>query len=325
MKACILLPWRFVRFARENCELYLLDFCYMVSYWTVLGCALAYLRITTGLETPLHRYNAMITRCIFVYANGALVWSVAIFRNSLVFYNIDQITSCFIHLSPALLCWCVRWGGGQGFQLIEESFPAMFEVCPGVSAQAADDCLRWSRLLTWCTECEVGLKGFLVQPVLFYVIAWALPYYLFHFCLFRGYIERCGKETLYGLVMSDAGKSRLIRLLPEPLHPLGYLLQHFAVVASLGVLTIAFWSNFVLHTAFILLMLVTAVHNGSTYTFRVFGLRYADSVLQKHKDEIMPVMGKRYSTGAMARRYSTGAMAYQQLKAVEAAEDLEED
>jgi len=272
----------------------------MVSYWTVFGCALAYLRISRGWETPLHRYNAMITRCIFVYANGALVWSVAIFRNSLVFYSIDQVTSVFIHLSPALLCWCTRWGGGQGIQMIEEWFPGMFEVCPGISAQQADECLKWSRLLTWCTECEVGVKGFLLQPVMFYVLAWALPYYLFHFCFFKDYIERSGKETLYALVMGDKSKSRLIRLLPEPLHPLGYLLQHFALVAVLGLMTMVFWSNFVLHTAFIAFMIVIAVHNGSTYTFRVFGLRYADSVLKKHKDEILPGRLKRLSTGAMA-------------------------
>jgi len=313
-KACILLPWRLVRFAKANCELYMLDFCYMVSYWTVIGCSLAFLRITIGWETPLHRYNNLILHCIFVYANGALVWSVAIFRNSIVFHNVDQITSVFIHLSPALLCWCIRWGGGNGLELIEDTFPGMFNVCPDVSAAEADECLQWSRLLTWCSECYVGPVGFIVEPVCCYVVAWAIPYYLIFFCCFRSCIERSEKETLYGLVMDDAGKSKFIRLFPESMHPFAYLLQHFLIVATLGTLTIGFWNNFLLHTAFVLVMLVVAVHNGSTYTFRVFGLRYADSVLSEHKEKIVP---------SKQRRASTGQLAYQLLPA-QSREETEE-
>eukprot|EP01050_Picozoa_sp_SAG11_P040631 SAG11_NODE_17773_length_509_cov_1.080488_1_plen_86_part_01 len=40
-----------------------------------------------------------------------------------VLHDIDQMTSTFIHLSPALLFWCLRWGGGFGPGRIETAWP----------------------------------------------------------------------------------------------------------------------------------------------------------------------------------------------------------
>ena len=65
---------------------------------------------------------------------GPLCWSVFIFRNSIVLHDIDQLTSTFIHLSPPLLFWCWRWGGGVGPGIIHRSWPGMLDIC-GNSAE----------------------------------------------------------------------------------------------------------------------------------------------------------------------------------------------
>ena len=43
----------------------------------------------------------------FSFSNGALVWSVVIFKNASVFHSVDHMTSTFIHLSPALFFYCL--------------------------------------------------------------------------------------------------------------------------------------------------------------------------------------------------------------------------
>ena len=75
------------------------------------------------------RYNGLIFRVGFSFATGPLCWSVFIFRNSIVLHDIDQLTSTFIHISPPLLFWCWRWGGGVGPSIVHRSWPGMLEIC----------------------------------------------------------------------------------------------------------------------------------------------------------------------------------------------------
>ena len=286
VKALIYVPWRFVRFRRLNCELYLLDFCYAATYLAGLCCLLACVRVTTGYETYLHQYNSLLIRAGFTFANGSLAWSILIFKNSLTFYNIDHQTSVFIHLSPAVFFWCLRWGSGLGLQVVEGQWPGMFDVCPGVPAQEADRCLDWSQM-HWCTACPAAWGDFVWRPALVYFVCWALPYYVLVFHCLRGWIKARGKETLYSSILTDRLKSKFIRLFPEAAWPFAYMLQHFLVMEGLGVLTAVFWHSFAAHTLFGVLLLVAAVHNGSTYTFQVFALRYAAELLRNNPDAVL--------------------------------------
>lgn len=282
VKALIFIPWRFVRFRRDNCELYLLDFCYMATYLTVLCCFHSYIRIKTGFDTGLHQYNVPLIRAGFTFASGSLAWSILIFKNSLVFYNIDQMTSVFIHLSPFVFFWCLRWGSGFGIAMMDEWWPDMFDVCPGVSHAVADSCLTWAKTFQWCDACHADWGDFVWKPAIIYFTCWGVPYYILTFCCMRGWIERNNKETLYALILNDPSKSKFVKLFPECMWPLAYMLQHFLVVAILGCITFLFWHNFLLHTLFGALLLVAAVHNGSTYTFRVFALRYAADLMKEN-------------------------------------------
>merc|ERR1719313_1821375 len=107
-----------------------MEWCYFVTYYTLIGCVLAFSRVEFGFQDALAPYNYALVRAGFVLATGALAWAVFIFRNSIVFHDIDQLTSLFIHLSPALLFFCLRWGAGLGVSVTEDYFPDMFRICP---------------------------------------------------------------------------------------------------------------------------------------------------------------------------------------------------
>lgn len=92
-KTALLFSARYVRFRKEKLELYLLDWCYVVSYLTLIGTGLALLRTELGYVTPLARHNSALVKAVFATASGPLAWSVFIFSNSLVMHDIENMTS----------------------------------------------------------------------------------------------------------------------------------------------------------------------------------------------------------------------------------------
>mgnify|MGYP002834406202 CR=1 FL=1 len=129
IKTAVLLPWRFFSWRRRREHWYLVEFCYFVSYMTLIGCFLALLRTSTGYESPLAEHAGVIFRVGFSFSTGMVLWSVFIFRNSIVLHDVDQLTSTFIHLSPPILFWCWRWGGGLGPSVVHQTWPGMLQIC----------------------------------------------------------------------------------------------------------------------------------------------------------------------------------------------------
>ena len=61
-------------------------------------------------------YNSQAIRAGFAFANGGLGWSIIMAGNKIVLH--DPAINCmlFIHFSPAVLAWCLRWhAAGTGW------------------------------------------------------------------------------------------------------------------------------------------------------------------------------------------------------------------
>lgn len=99
VKFPILMISRTVSFCQQNYQYYMLDWCYFAN-----------LLVLVYLWTPL-RSDPRVFTVVFCISHGPLPWAVYLFRNSLVFHSLDRITSCFIHISPMLVMWCLRWNG----------------------------------------------------------------------------------------------------------------------------------------------------------------------------------------------------------------------
>jgi len=267
VKACIFLPWRYVRFSQRGWELYLLDFCYVNTYYTVLCCIVTFLSAFCGIPNLLHNYGHAAIRVGFAFANGALLLAIPLFNNKLVFHDIDNTTSMYIHLSPAVMLWTLRWGGGFGTSLIEDWWPGMFDVCPNMRA---DGFLRSFQSLFWGPDdCEGTFAEFVLYPALCWICLWAMPYALLMFGCLASWIEREHKGCLYQdtLVSKDI-MGRIVNAAPEKLKPLAFLGIHLAWTAFSGTFSIILWNSFALHTLYVLAVGTFALHNGSKYMFR---------------------------------------------------------
>lgn len=251
----------------------MLDFCYLNTYMTVVCCVLAFVRVFFGVDNPLHEYNEELIRAAFAFANGALLLAVPMFNNKLVFHDVDNTVSVFIHLSPPLMMWTLRWGGGYGTSAIEDAWGGMFHVCRHM--HQADGFLKsWSSMLWYTDHCEGSISDFVLYPAIVWVVFWGIPYYLLTFCFFSGYIERNNKATLFKDVAgSPKGMGMVVALFPEPLKPFGYMLTHFVWTLLAGTLSILLWHSFAGHTLLLLGIKLFAVHNGSVFMFRVVAAR----------------------------------------------------
>lgn len=84
---------------RQLC--YMLDFCWLANVSLTLWGALA---TTTAL-----RPSPRILRVLAILACGPLGVPVVGLGNALVFHSIDHVIATFIHFSPNVVMWCLRW------------------------------------------------------------------------------------------------------------------------------------------------------------------------------------------------------------------------
>lgn len=91
-----LLIYRFFVYTSRKWSLFMLDFCYFTN-------------ILCLLHLWIYPTSPYLFETTFILSNGPLVWAVVAWRNSLVFHDIDKMTSLFIHLAPPLVTFTQRW------------------------------------------------------------------------------------------------------------------------------------------------------------------------------------------------------------------------
>ena len=83
-------------FGRRKYAYFLFDFCYFVLGGTLLNI----------LVLP---NSKRLFKILFIFTHGPLALAVLIWRCSLVFHDIERITSVYIHILPAMLYYTQRW------------------------------------------------------------------------------------------------------------------------------------------------------------------------------------------------------------------------
>lgn len=108
VKAPPLLLYRFLTYKDLHQHYFLFDLCYFVNV-----LFLVYL-----FAVP---HSVPFFETLFVLTCGPLCWAIPMWRNSLVFHSVDKMTSLWLHVSPALSIWGLRWNYSRGFPDFNES------------------------------------------------------------------------------------------------------------------------------------------------------------------------------------------------------------
>ncbi|GMH64427.1 hypothetical protein TrRE_jg6950 [Triparma retinervis] len=239
----------FKGFKERKSLFYFFELCWVINFvgWS---CMFIELLTVTGFVPPFLS-NSTRNRLgygFFVVTNGPLAASIIMNSNTLVLHDIVKTSGVFIHWNPALVSFALRWR----LMWTQGGSWAPFNHHGGFFASESD------------AQHEPKHFG---DAILLY-LAWFIPYSIW--LLTKGvYItgHRSSFLDMRGKIIS------LFKLPPSDLRKQGvaYLFVHFVANTSIFVLASFLYDYFVLHAAWIVLLLVVATYLGGQYYEFTYG------------------------------------------------------
>jgi hypothetical protein len=238
-----------VRWKKIKWHYFLLEYCYVVNYFTLLYFAVCFAKRHFPILAFLKIFDPLgysLFRIAFAFANGPLALSVIAFRNGLIFHSLDHLTILAVHIGPACAMYGMRWYSAE----LEYDFPDTFHIDVQESS--------WTELF--------------FIPCIYYVALWSVPYGLFMFWYRKDRIKERGYQTMYSVYESSL--SGYLDFFGSNLRPVMYMAMHLSLSFLSFALAPFLWNSFFLNTAYILVLLVVSIWNGSTFYFEVFAVKY---------------------------------------------------
>ena len=242
-KMVLYMAHRFVTFKQKHDHYLMMDFC----YWANL-LSLVYFW--------MFPHNETLFQILFLVGNGPLAWAVLTFKGSMIFHSAPHMTSVFIHTSPMMLTYALRW------------YPSAFNVCSD-----------WP---TCAEEPETGIWAMVSETHLTFYLPWVLLYYLWIFVLMNDRIKKRGYKTLFDRV-SNRGPTKFLTRVSrnEYVCKACYMLVHVAFATVTMLLATAYWRSQAAHFLFVAAILATSAWNAAGFYFTVFANRYTTELEER--------------------------------------------
>jgi hypothetical protein len=250
--------------------LYFVEFCWFVNasgYLLVLHEILA----TSGLMNPLidERTRNILGIAYFVIANGPVASTIIMNNCSFVMHDGAKMASLFIHFTPALNSWAIRW---RNVAYDENHSWAPFDQHGSFFASAS----------TTSGHREISFFHLVYYPVCFY-LAWWIPYTLWLL------VSGCNVTTLTGDKKVNSSFNDMVGKFPEkwPLRvkAIAYCLAHATANAVLYSIAAFTYSNVYLHFLWLFMLLYRSVNNGAKYYSYTYGGKKLVADLKKLADK----------------------------------------
>eukprot|EP00879_Flechtneria_rotunda_P015404 GHRR01016106.1.p1 GENE.GHRR01016106.1~~GHRR01016106.1.p1 ORF type:complete len:374 (+),score=84.39 GHRR01016106.1:50-1171(+) len=235
----MLVRWGWYR--HKKWHYYLLDFCYFANLLLLI-------------HLWVQPKSQLLRKVTFAYNTGPLTWSIVAFRNSLVYHDLDKVTSVFLHLAPACVTWTLHWHPDAD----------RFGPRPDASEQ---DKQAWQ---------HASFLQLVVLPLLPYVI-WATAYYLKIFVVSAERIRQRGYITLFTYVTTTTKGvyAAIAKRVPLKYRPQVYLFLHMCFCGTTFTIAWLCWHHFHLHTMLLAAMGAASIWHGATFYFDVFAKKSA--------------------------------------------------
>lgn len=236
IKSVILYSTRFLIYRSKGQQYYLLELCY-------------YANVVLAVYMSMFPQSLWFYRAVFGLIAGPLTWSIVALNNALVLHSLDQMTSLFMHASPAMVVYGLRW------------YPSKAMI-DGSSVAQPDQ--------------QHASIFQLVGPSMILYSVWAAVYFLKVFVFSAQKIRDRNYDTLYTLMTrNERGPvARVVFSVPKPYQPIVYMLAHATLCLGASFTACMWWNSYWAHTAFLLTMLLGATWNGASFYFDYFSRKY---------------------------------------------------
>jgi hypothetical protein len=240
-----LLIARYVMYYRMKYQYFMLDFCYFVQILL--------------LTSTFYWKDPTFFQIVFSLSNGPLCSAIVMWRNSLVFHDLDKITSVFIHIFPPLVTFCSRWYPPNGdFSLV-------------------------------CAEkdCYMSFWNAIVYPFAFYIL-WQILYLV--------KTEVIDKDKLDSDKDLMTSLRYLTEYKPHPIYKLmvkkGFKFPPYVALVLVQAVYTLFtmvpnlfiFNSFIVHSLYLCVIFLCCVWNGANFYFDIFSKTYSQR-LQAHLKE----------------------------------------
>lgn len=279
-----LLALRYATYSKKRWQFFLLDFCYLSQ----LLCLL-HIVFPSG---------AYLFETVFMIANGPVAMAVIAWRNALVFHDLDKVTSAFIHAMPPLLTYCQRWYYPGALAGRPEKLPLYLSCVRGGSS--ASTIGSWelgpsvsSRHMAeqWYSTCDRSYWAMMAGPLLVYLL-WQAAYFWYteihlgwrlradpQLQTSLRYLAKARGGVLYSTTLAAARKLRIMG--PHEHFDASSLRTKVCFMVAQLIYTLLtllptklMYDHWWLHTAYLSIVGLTAVWNGSVYYIEVFARKY---------------------------------------------------
>jgi hypothetical protein len=237
--------FRWIRYMGMGMHYYLIDLCYFST-------ALILYNIWFDPR------NEALLRIGFLSSHGCLAVSIMAFRNSMVFHDMDCITSMSIHAAPMLITHHIRWG------LIpqEESWP--------------EDQRKFSTISKDLTA-ESYFKLMLTNPLIFY-FSWLICYAIVNFVISYEKIRSKNYNTLYLWFSQKPYWRAKIQLYEKWLGqwtgPIIFMFGHFIFFITTHCIAMVEFDNYYFNVTMMTFYVGCSLWNGANYYMEYFSKRY---------------------------------------------------
>jgi len=213
----------YIYFKRDK-KFFLLDFCYFAN-----ACIMIFLLFFPKNET----YFIMC----WGFANGPLALSVVAWRNSMVFHSLDKVTSVFLHMSPAILMYGLRW--------------------------------KWHG--TIAVPVTLTFWDSMVYTLVPYIV-WQFAYWVIVFVIYENKVPTAGKFLLFTKGGLPAHLSNIPFGKENAIYGLIVVQLAYTIITTLPV--VLYFHYEWIHFLFLVYVEMQAISNGSDFYFKIFLDRY---------------------------------------------------
>ncbi|GJJ74094.1 hypothetical protein EMPS_06452 [Entomortierella parvispora] len=236
LQTVVLIAVRYFIYKKKSFHYFLLDMCYFVNVAIIL-----YLYVFPQSESLLG--------AVWLLSHGPLAFAIITWRNSLVLHSLDKVTSVFIHISPCIALYTVRWLYPDPDHT---RFPSLktLDTLPTTQSLAA----------------AIGLY-----------LTWQVLYYVLVVVRQKEKIKAGKRVTSYTWLLNDDKGGTISKVA----HTFG---EKYSIVTFMGMqllytfLTCLFalvvYRSFKLNTVFLVTLFLVSVWNGASYYMEVFSKQY---------------------------------------------------
>ncbi|PRP79608.1 transmembrane protein [Planoprotostelium fungivorum] len=244
-----LLLARYYTYEKSKFHYFMLDFCYFAQFMLMVFLYLV-------------PHNHIWFQVVFCATTGPLLTGIVMWRNSLVFHDLDKLTSVFIHIFPALVTFALRWYPSRHFSVCSEE--------------------------EHCTM-NYGIVGFLT---IFIYVMWQIMY------LFKTEVVDGRKLRNDKAIMTSARWMSQVK--PHPIWqyfrkrgakeshaiPVLVAVQLLYTVATL-IPTLIVFHSFLLHSLYLAGISLVCIWNGANFYFDVFSETYTKRLKVQMREDSM--------------------------------------